>query len=117
MTDLEPDLETGLVEQRVQLVELVDRVLDRGVVLRGEVTIGVAGVDLVYLELRLLLSSVETLLGRGESGRPPEPAEQTPLGSGAGPPPPIERRPPPGHGRRERPSEPGGEPAPGRDGE
>ncbi len=47
--------------ERVRLVELVDRVLDRGVVLRGDVIISVAGIDLVYLELRLLLSSVETL--------------------------------------------------------
>jgi gas vesicle structural protein len=48
-------------DERVRLVELVDRVLDRGVVLRGDVMISVAGVDLVYLELHLLLSAVETL--------------------------------------------------------
>lgn len=51
--------------ERVHLVELVDRVLDKGVVLRGDVTISVAGIDLLYLELRLLLSSVETLRERG----------------------------------------------------
>ena len=49
------------LEERVRLVELVDRVLDRGVVLRGDVTISVAGVDLVYLQLHLLLSGVEAL--------------------------------------------------------
>jgi gas vesicle structural protein len=48
-------------DERVRLVELVDRVLDRGVVLRGDVIISVAGIDLVYLELHLLLSSVETM--------------------------------------------------------
>jgi gas vesicle structural protein len=48
-------------DERVRLVELVDRVLDRGVVLRGDVVISVAGIDLVYLELHLLLSAVETL--------------------------------------------------------
>jgi hypothetical protein len=42
------------------LVELVNRVLDRGVVLQGEVTISVAGVDLVYLGLNALLTSVST---------------------------------------------------------
>lgn len=52
-------------DERVRLVELVDRVLDRGVVLRGDVTISVAGIDLLYLELHLLLSSVETLRDRG----------------------------------------------------
>ena len=54
------------LEERVHLVELVDRVLDKGVVLKGDVTISVAGIDLVYLDLRLLLSSVETLRQRGD---------------------------------------------------
>ncbi|HSH45364.1 MAG TPA: gas vesicle protein [Longimicrobiales bacterium] len=58
----EQDLTLG---ERIHLVELVDRVLDKGVVLRGDVMISVAGVDLLYLELRLLLSSVETLRERG----------------------------------------------------
>lgn len=52
------------LNDRVRLVELVDRVLDRGVVLRGDVTISVAGIDLVYLELRLLLAGVEALSQR-----------------------------------------------------
>ena len=52
-------------EDRLRLVELLDRVLDKGVVLRGDVTISVAGIDLLYLELHLLLSSVETLRERG----------------------------------------------------
>lgn len=49
------------LDERLRLVELVDRVLDRGVVLRGDVLISVAGVDLVYVELHLLLSAVETM--------------------------------------------------------
>jgi hypothetical protein len=39
----------------------VDRVLNKGVVLTGDITLSVAGVDLVYVGLRVLLSSVETL--------------------------------------------------------
>lgn len=58
------------MDDRIRLVELVDRVLDRGVVLRGDVTISVAGVDLVYLELRLLLSGMEALSRRALPGRP-----------------------------------------------
>jgi gas vesicle structural protein len=46
-------------DERLRLVELVDRVLDRGVVLKGDVMIGVAGVDLVYLQLQVILSAVE----------------------------------------------------------
>jgi gas vesicle structural protein len=52
--------DTSLVEQ-VTLLELVDRVLNKGVVLTGDITLSVAGVDLVYVGLRVLLSSVDTL--------------------------------------------------------
>lgn len=58
-------------DERLRLVELVDRVLDKGVVLRGDVTIGVAGIDLVYLELRLLLAGVESLERRRSDPGPP----------------------------------------------
>ena len=49
------------LEQRVTLIELVDRVLNKGVVLSGDITLSVAGVDLVYVGLRVLLASVGTL--------------------------------------------------------
>jgi gas vesicle structural protein len=49
------------LEQRVTLIELVDRVLNKGVVLSGDITLSVAGVDLVYVGLRVLLASVATL--------------------------------------------------------
>jgi gas vesicle structural protein len=45
----------------VTLLELVDRVLNKGVVLTGDITLSVADVDLVYVGLRVLLSSVGTL--------------------------------------------------------
>jgi gas vesicle structural protein len=45
----------------ITLVELVDRLLDKGVVVSGEVTIAVADIDLIELDLRVLLSSVETM--------------------------------------------------------
>jgi hypothetical protein len=46
--------------RRVALCEALDRVLNKGIVVAGEVTISVAGVDLVYLGLQLTLMSVET---------------------------------------------------------
>lgn len=49
------------MQQEVTLVELVDRVLNKGVALTGDITLSVAGVDLVYVGLRLLLASVSTL--------------------------------------------------------
>lgn len=42
------------------LADLVNRVLDRGVVISGDVTISVAGVDLIYLQLHALLTSIST---------------------------------------------------------
>ena len=49
----------------VPLVELVDRLLNRGVVLTGELTISVAGVDLIYLGLSVVLASVDTIRKAG----------------------------------------------------
>ena len=43
------------------LLDLVDRVLNKGVVVTGDVTLSVADVDLVYVGLRLLLASAATL--------------------------------------------------------
>ena len=49
------------LEQQITLIDLVDRVLNKGVVLSGDITLSVADVDLVYVGLRVLLASVGTL--------------------------------------------------------
>ena len=46
--------------QRVSLCEALDRILNKGAVVSGELTIAVANVDLLYLSLQLVLTSVET---------------------------------------------------------
>ncbi len=49
----------GTIGQRdVALVDLVDRLLNNGVVLAGDITLAAADVDLVYVGLRALISSV-----------------------------------------------------------
>ncbi len=45
----------------MSLLELADRLLNRGVVLTGEATLSVAGVDLIYLGLNVMLTAVENL--------------------------------------------------------
>jgi hypothetical protein len=45
----------------ITILELLDRVLNKGVILTGDVVISVADVDLVYLGINLMLSSVETM--------------------------------------------------------
>lgn len=47
--------------QEVTLLDLLDRVIDHGVILAGDVTLSVADVDLIYLGLRVLLAPVERL--------------------------------------------------------
>lgn len=49
------------LEQQITLIELVDRVLNKGVVVSGDITLAVADVDLVYVGLRVLLASVGTI--------------------------------------------------------
>lgn len=44
--------------EQVALVDLLDRVLATGVVVTGEITLSIADIDLVYLSLNALLSSV-----------------------------------------------------------
>jgi gas vesicle structural protein len=58
------------VRDDVTLLDLVDRVLNKGVVLTGDITLSVADVDLVYVGLRVLLASAGTLdrLGQGGGG-------------------------------------------------
>jgi hypothetical protein len=47
-------------QRDIALIDLVDRLLDKGVVLTGDITLSVANVDLVYVGLRALVSSVAT---------------------------------------------------------
>ena len=51
--------------EELVLGDLLNHVLDKGVVISGSVTISVADIDLLVLDLRLLLTSVETSMRRG----------------------------------------------------
>lgn len=46
-------------EKEIVLIDLLDRILYKGVILWGDITISVADVDLIYLGLKVLLTSVE----------------------------------------------------------
>ena len=45
----------------VTLLEILDRVLDKGVVISGDLVISLAEIDLIYVGLKVLISSVETM--------------------------------------------------------
>jgi len=51
--------------EQLVLADLLNRVLDKGVVISGTVTISIADIDLLVLDLRLLLTSIETSMRHG----------------------------------------------------
>jgi hypothetical protein len=63
-------------QREVALVDLVDRLLAGGVVIGGDITLTIADVDLVYVGLRALITSVATA---DELGMSLPPARGTPF--------------------------------------
>jgi gas vesicle structural protein len=53
-------------EADASLLDLVDNALTKGVVVSGDVVLGLAGVDLVYLRLSAVLCAVESLLRKSD---------------------------------------------------
>lgn len=49
----------------VSLLDTVDHLLNKGLVLTGEVVIGLAGIDLIYLRLTALLCAADRILPKG----------------------------------------------------
>ncbi|MGI0092499.1 MAG: gas vesicle protein [Nitrosotalea sp.] len=49
-----------LAPQQLTIVDLVDRILDKGVVITGDITISIVGVDLLSLKINLVIASLET---------------------------------------------------------
>lgn len=50
----------------VSLCETLDRILNTGVVVAGNIVISVADIDLLYLDLQCMLSSVKNIYGSNE---------------------------------------------------
>jgi len=64
------------------VLDVVDELLNRGVVADGDLTLGVAGVDLIYLRLSALLCAADRVLPRDERpakvrSRPRQPGPRT----------------------------------------
>ena len=53
--------ERALERREIALIDLIDRLLDGGVVINGDITLAVADVDLLYVGLRALVASVDTM--------------------------------------------------------
>jgi hypothetical protein len=56
------DAERVFAEEDASLLDIVDNVLNKGVVLSGDVTIGLAQIDLIYARVSLLLCAADRVL-------------------------------------------------------
>jgi hypothetical protein len=107
----DPDARKELVEEGDQsLLELLDHVLDKGVVIDGELVLGLADVDLIYVRLSALVCAADHVMPAPKG--PPKQATSLPLrGAPGGKPPsgarpstrPPEGKPPSGPPRRDVP--------------
>ncbi len=50
-------------EKEMTLLDLLDRLLDKGILIHGDLMISIANIDLIYVGLRLAISSVDTIRG------------------------------------------------------
>ena len=58
-----------LEPQEESLLDVLDHLLNKGVMLNGDVTLGVAGIDLIYLRLSTLLCAADRVLPRAPAKR------------------------------------------------
>jgi hypothetical protein len=63
--------------QQDTLLDLLDHLLTKGVMATGDVTLGVAGIDLIYLRLSALLCAVDRVMPHVEKS-PQHPARRRP---------------------------------------
>ena len=49
-----------LAPKQLTIIDLIDRILDKGVVINGDITVSIVGVDLLSLKINLVIASVET---------------------------------------------------------
>ena len=49
-----------ITKQDLTVIDLLDRILDKGVVINGDIVVSVVGVDLLSLKINLVIASLET---------------------------------------------------------
>jgi len=72
--------ERKMVEKAIastSLVEVIDRILDKGVVIDAWVRVSLVGIELLAIEARVVIASVETWLKYAEAVGLLAPAEET----------------------------------------
>ncbi len=61
-TKAPPPAADDMLEPDTSVLDLLDRLLNKGVMLNGDVTLGIAGVDLIYLRLASIFSAIDRVL-------------------------------------------------------
>ena len=62
--DLLTSTRTGASVAQVSLIDLLDRLLQGGIVIQGEIVLSAADIDLVKVDLALVIAAVDTLTNR-----------------------------------------------------
>jgi len=78
-TDIKSPTRVDPKKEKVTLIDALDKVLEKGAVINGDVAIRVADVDLIYLGLRVLLTSIskaEEMSGKSFSNPKREPTKE-----------------------------------------
>jgi hypothetical protein len=57
--------------EAASLLDVVDNLLNKGVVVTGDVVLGIAGIDLVYLRLSAVLCAIDRVSPHGSPALPP----------------------------------------------
>lgn len=52
----------ALRSRNVTLFEVLDRILDKGIVIKGDILISIADVNLIYVGLQVIITSVDRVL-------------------------------------------------------
>lgn len=65
-----PNLTTAEDDSQSSLLDVVDTVLNRGAVLNGDLVLGVANVDLIYVKLSVLLAALDKVTKNDPVFRP-----------------------------------------------
>ena len=72
--------DTVLETPESTVLDLIDELLNKGVMATGDVTLGVAGIDLIYLRLSSLLCAADRVLPRDPRAPKPKPRHRQPGG-------------------------------------
>ncbi|MDF2543919.1 MAG: putative rane protein [Herbinix sp.] len=56
-------------QKEMTLLDLLDRLLDKGIVIHGDLMLSIADIDLIYVGLRLVIGSIDTIRGDRKSDK------------------------------------------------